>query len=228
MICTIHQPNYLPYPGFFDKASKCDLFILYDTAQFTKNSWQNRNRICSNNGWQWLTLPVEQSFGQKINEVKIHEPGRALQKNWKTIKSIYGKAPFFKKYSVTLQDIYLKKYIYLSRLNRDLIKAIATMIGLDTKFKETSDLPEISFKGTKALVEFCKLVNADTYLSGLSGKHYIDEKLFEDANINLIYQDFKYPVYKQFNSKEFHSVMSIIDVIFNCGHESIGVISNKI
>ena len=69
MIVAIHQPQYLPWLGYFDKIDKADIFVLLDDVQYKKNEWQNRNKILTATGWQWLTVPVKYNFGQKINEV---------------------------------------------------------------------------------------------------------------------------------------------------------------
>jgi hypothetical protein len=106
MICTVHQPNYLPYLGFFEKAYKSDIFILYDITQFKKNDWQNRNRICTPSGWDWITIPVIHEFGLKIKDTKINNPEKSLIKNWRAIQTTYGRAPYFKKYSTVLEEIY--------------------------------------------------------------------------------------------------------------------------
>ena len=228
MICTIHQPNYFPYPGFFEKASRSDVFILYDTTQFIKNGWQNRNKICTKDGWQWLSLPVVHRSGQYINEIKIHEPLRSLKKNWNTIKTVYGQAPFFKMYSAVFESFYSRDYVHLSTFNTNIIRSIADILGLKTRFILSSELQELKLRGTEALIALCKIVNADTYISGISGKNYVNEKLFEEANIKLVFQNYSYPVYSQFNNKVFQPMMSIIDVMFNCGSTSLNVITHKL
>ena len=221
MICAIHQPNYLPYAGFFDKAIKSDLFVLYDSAQFVKNGWQNRNRICVKHGWQWLSLPVRHRFGQTIKETEIFDPEKSLKHNWNTIKTVYGKAPFFTLYSKMMKQEYCKKSLYLSEFNCDLIISIANILGIKTKFILSSDLGPIRSKGTEALIEICKKVDSSTYISGNSGKNYVDEKLFKESNIKIIYQNYNYRDYKHFNNDVFQPMMSIIDVLFNCGPKTM-------
>jgi hypothetical protein len=105
MICSVHQPNYLPYLGFFEKAHRSNVFVLYDTTQFKKNDWQNRNKVCTKEGWQWISIPVLHDFGQKICEVKIKDPEKNLEKNWRSIKVTYGRAPHFKEYSPGFENI---------------------------------------------------------------------------------------------------------------------------
>lgn len=226
MICTVHQPNYLPYLGFFDKALRSDVFILYDTTQFKKNDWQNRNKICSKSGWQWISIPILHDFGQKIFEVKIDHLRKPLIKNWFTIKTIYGRAPYFKQYSSVFEKIYCQDFIFISDLNCELIIAIAGILDLKTKFVRSSGLPEINTKSTEALIELCKHVNADTYISGSEGRNYLNSDLFESKNIELLFQNYQHPEYVQFNSPTFQPYMSTIDLIFNCGPESLRVITS--
>ncbi len=227
MICTVHQPNYLPYLGFFDKASQSDLFIIYDTTQFKKNDWQNRNRLCSPEGWQWITVSILHSFGQKINEVEIDHTKKPLKNNWSKIQTVYGKAPFFKQYADIFDDIYKKEYRYIADLNCDLITAISKILGLNTKFIRSSELPSIETKSTQALVDLCNIVSADTYISGSEGKNYLDTNLFDESKIELRFQNYKHPVYRQFNNPEFQAYMSIIDLIFNFGKESLSILTGK-
>jgi hypothetical protein len=225
MVCAVHQPNYLPYPGFFDKLLKSDVFIIYDTAQFRKNNFQNRNRVCSTDGWQWLTVPVKHNFGQKIMDVEIENPRKSLKNNWMKIQTLYGKAPFFKQYSGTFENIYSNDYSNLAELNYDLITAICNVLNLNPKFIRSSSFGEIKSKSTEALIDMCKIAGADTYISGESGKNYLDTDLIKKSGISIIFQNFVQPVYKQFNNNTFQPNMSIIDLIFNCGSDSLKLIS---
>jgi len=224
LTCTIHQPNYLPYPGFFEKAYNSDVFVIYDTTQFRKNDWQNRNRICTYDSWQWLSVPVIHNFGQKIKDVRIDNAKKPLKKNWNSIKTIYGKAPFFRKYSDKLEEIYNRNYELVSDLNNDLIIFFAGIFELNTKFIKNSDLPLVSTFSTQALIDICKNVNADTYISGSEGKNYLQMELFEEAKIKVIFQNYKHPVYRQFNNNTFQPYMSVIDLIFNHGTESLNIL----
>src|SRR5829696_3796305 len=92
---AIHQPQYLPYLGFFHKLYHCDLFVALDNVQFQKNGVQNRNKIKTSQGWQWLTVPVLHDFGQLIQAVQISPNVPWQRKHWSTLVSNYGRAPFF-------------------------------------------------------------------------------------------------------------------------------------
>ncbi len=227
MICTVHQPNYLPYAGFFEKATRADVFVIYDTTQFKKNDWQNRNRICVNNSWQWVSVAVIHNFGQKINQVKIDASKKPLKKNWNSLKSVYGGAPYFKQYSGIFEEIYEKNYENIADLNWDLILAIAGILGVKTRFIKNSDLPPIDSFSTQALIDICKNVNADTYISGSEGRNYLQLDLFDKANMKVIFQNFKHPVYRQFNNEVFQPYMCILDLIFNCGDKSLEILTNN-
>lgn len=227
MICTIHQPNYLPYLGFFEKAYNSDIFVLYDTTQFKKNDWQNRNKLCIPGGWQWISMPILHDFGQKIFEVKIKDPEKNLVKNWRSIKVTYGRAPFFKDYSPVYEEIYLSKKEYVADLNISIIKAAAGQLGLKTKFIKSSELPEINSTSTQALIDITKHVNADTYISGAEGINYLDMDLWNSTGLKIIFQKYTHPVYTQFNSAEFQPYMNILDLLFNCGPGSLDVLLGK-
>ena len=226
MILSIHQPNYLPYLGFFEKASKSDVFILYDSTQFKKNDWQNRNKICTKNGWQWISIPVIHNFGQKIYETKIDVNKRPLKSNWQTLKTIYGRAPYFKMYELDFERIYNSEYEFICDLSCDLIILISKTLGLKTKFLRSTMLGEVQTKSTQALIDLCRCVDADTYISGSEGINYIQIDLFKMANINLKFQKFNHPIYTQFNYKNFIPFMSIIDLIFNLGPKSLQILSS--
>ena len=227
MICTIHQPNYLPYLGFFEKAYNSDIFVLYDTTQFKKNDWQNRNKLCTGNGWQWISLPILHDFGQKIMEVKIKDPGKSLAKNWRSIKVIYGRAPFFKEYAPEYEEIYNSGTELISELNSSIIQTAARQLGLKTRFIKSSELPEINTTSTQALIDINRFVNADTYISGAEGINYLDMDLWNGSGLKIIFQKYHHPVYKQFNSDEFQPYMNILDLIFNCGPGSLEVLLGR-
>jgi len=220
MIVTIHQPNYLPYLGFFDKMAKSDIFVIYDDAQFNKSDFQHRNRIRIYHGWKWLTVPVEKKR-IPINEVKI----RNEVKTWKGIKwsdahfrdihDNYKDTPYYSIYADELMRIYKRNYEKLVDLNMELIRFLMKAFDIDVKIVFSSDLGFIS-KSTQKLVEIVEALGGDVYLSGPKGRHYLDVSLFERKGIKVVFQDFKHPVYKQ-RYKGFVPNMAAIDALFNVG-----------
>jgi hypothetical protein len=227
MICTVHQPNYLPYLGFFEKAYRSDVFILYDTTQFKKNDWQNRNKLCANNSWQWISVPIMHDFGQKIYEVKIKDSAKSLAKNWRTLQVTYGKAPHFKKYAGDFESIYNSGIENISDLNCAIILKTAEFLGLKTKFVKSSELPMIESSSTQALIDLTKAVNADTYISGGEGINYLDMDLWNSTGLKIMFQKYHHPVYRQFNSETFQPYMNILDLLFNCGDDSLRVLTEN-
>lgn len=224
MICTVHQPNYLPYLGFFEKAYRSDIFILYDTTQFKKNDWQNRNKICTKDGWQWISVPVLHNFGQKIYEVNIKDAGRSLEKNWRSLKVNYGRAPYFKQYSPGFEEIYFSGIENLSELNCRIIIKAAEYLGIDTKFIRSSELPRIETVSTQALIDLTKLAGAETYISGGEGVNYLDMDLWNSTGLKILFQKYHHPVYRQFNSQVFQPYMNFLDLLFNCGDKSLEIL----
>lgn len=219
MILAGHQPEYLPYIGFFNKMTLCDKFILVDHVQFLKKSWQNRNRIRGANGEILLTVPVltKGKFYQKINEVEINNKLNWSEKHWKSISYNYSKAPFFDSYKGFFEELYSKKWGKLVDLNESIIKHILSELKINAKIIRSS---EINPQGTKTdmLIDMCKKLNADTYLSGEGGGEYVEESKFEENGLNHVYRDFHHPVYNQL-FRPFIPNMSVIDLMFNYGNE---------
>jgi len=220
MIVGIHQPNYLPYLGFFDKMAKSDIFVIYDDAQFNKSDFQHRNRIRIYHGWKWLTVPVEKKR-IPINEVKI----RNEVKTWKGVKwsdahfrdihDNYKDAPYYSVYADELIRIYKRTYEKLVDLNMELIRFLMKAFDIDVEIVFSSDLGFTS-KSTQKLVEIVEALGGDVYLSGPKGKDYLDVSLFKRKGIKVVFQDFKHPVYKQ-RYEGFVPNMAAIDALFNVG-----------
>ena len=117
MLIAIHQSHYLPWLGYIDKIDRADRFVVLDDVQFEKNDWQNRNRILSPQGWQWLTVPIIHKFGQRINDVKICSHSNWQKKHLHALSTNYSKADYFKKYWPIFKEIYSKKWKMLCNLN---------------------------------------------------------------------------------------------------------------
>lgn len=228
MIATIHQPNYIPWLGFFHKIAQSDVFVSLDIVQFTKNSFQNRNRIKTANGEMWLTVPVltKNRFGQLTNEIEINNSAKWGKKHWESIRQNYCKAKYFKSCSEFFENVYMnEKFTKLIDLNETILKFIIKTLGIQAKFIKASSL-DIRGKSTDLLIEICKAVGADTYLSGPSGKKYLEEQRFRDESIQLIYDDFHHPIYDQLFGP-FLPHLSIIDLMFNCGPRSLDILLGK-
>lgn len=224
-IVAIHQPNYLPWLGYFNKMARSNIFVLLDNVQYTKNGFINRNQIKTPQGASWLTVGVltKDRYGQLINEVKINNSLPWNSTHEKSIAQNYSQAPYFRNYISFLEDIYHRKWGRLADLNETLIKVMCEILAIrNVKFIRASEL-KVSGQSTELLVNICKAVGADTYLSGPSGSKYMDEELFKKDGISLRYSDFKHPTYRQLWG-DFIPDMSIIDLLFNEGEKSLDIL----
>jgi hypothetical protein len=213
---AILQSNYIPWKGYFDMINSVDEFILYDTAQFTKNDWRNRNKIKTHNGINWLTIPVKHSISQKINEIQVLNDLWKI-KHWKTISQSYSKSIFFKDYKTLFKDLYLNiSETFLSKINYNFICEINKILGIKTKISWSTDYDLIGGK-TERLVDLCKQAQATEYITGPAAKSYINEKMFLSEDIKITWMDYSgYPEYNQLFPHFEHGV-SILDLIFNEG-----------
>jgi hypothetical protein len=220
MIVAIHQPNFVPWLGYFYKIYKSDVFVILDNVQFTKNGFTNRNRIKTPQGELWLTVPIIQSgkFGQEIIECKIFNPQQSLGKILKTVESNYKKAPGFELYFGSFETILKNSGESLCDLNIALIHWVMDAFEIRTKMIRASELSNISGESTERLVSICKELKATSYLAGLGAKKYQEDALFLDQGIKVINSPFSYPAYPQL-WKGFMPSLSVLDVMFNCGKD---------
>ncbi|NPE27882.1 WbqC family protein [Methanococcoides sp. SA1] len=213
-VIAIHQPNYLPYLGFFDKMKKADLFIIYDDAQFNSRDFQQRNKIRTSINWNWLNVPIIKEK-KSINKIKIRSDENWNKKHFNSIRANYSKASYYSEYCRIFEQIYENNYEYLVDLNMDIIKAMCKCFNINTEIRLSSEF-NIKSKSTRKLIELVSACDGDTYLSGSGGNNYMDTSMFIESHINLIYQDFIPPVYSQ-RYPGFISNLSAIDYLFNEG-----------
>lgn len=217
---AILQSNYIPWKGYFDLINMVDEFIFYDEVQYTKNDWRNRNKIKTQQGIQWLTIPVRQeSLEQKIKDTKISDKKWNI-KHWRTISQNYAKAKYFKDYKDIFEELYLTcDEEYLSQINYKFITTINEILGIKTKLRWSSEF-ELVDGQTEKLLGICKDCNADIYLSGPAAKDYFNEELAKQENIKVEWMDYSgYKEYEQLNPPFEHGV-SILDLIFNEGNRA--------
>lgn len=217
---AILQSNYIPWKGYFDLINMVDEFIIYDDMQYTKNDWRNRNKIKTQNGIQWLTIPViQKSLEQKINETNIFDKKWNI-KHWRTIQQSYARAPFFNKYKGIFEEIYLNiDSENLSQINYIFIKEICNILNITTKLSWSSDYSYGDGK-TERLVRLVKAAQGNVYVSGPAAKNYLQEDLFNQEGIKVTWMDYSnYPEYNQCFPPFEHGV-SILDLLFNVGPEA--------
>lgn len=214
--CVVMQPNYIPWLGYFDLIKKSDVFVFLDHVQFSKQSWTQRNKIRDKNGEIILTIPIKHTPHKEacIHEILIDNDKQPLKKHLKSIQLNYTKAKNCN-FIDELEEIYTRDYERLMDLNIDLIKLGCKKFNLKSEFLFSSNL-DVKGKKVDALIDICKKVNSDHYLSPVGSKSYIDENnIFNKNGIQLEYQNFAHPTYQQIKYDNFVSHLSLIDFIFN-------------
>ena len=222
-VVAIHQPQFLPWLGYFDKLDRSDVFCLLDTVQYKKNEFQNRNRIKTADGWQWLTVPVTYRFPQRIYEVGVNQTVDWQRKHLQALKTNYSKAPHFGTYIARFEEFYQQSYEMLVDVNVACIRLLMDLFGLERKVVLGSSLQVETDDPTLRLVEICQALDGDTYLSGRDGAKYMDEDTFHKHQLELVFQGFNHPEYPQCYGP-FEPNLSVVDLLFNCGPEALPII----
>lgn len=215
---AIIQSAYVPWRGFFDLINRCDEYVIFDTVQFAKRHWHNRNKIITANGPCWITIPVvtKSRFEQPIDEVEISDTW--ADKHWRTLAMSYSHAPHFKTLSSRIEALYTAAAgeTLLTRINETFMREVATMLGVKTEItRDVQYRPE----GTRTarLLDICIKAKATHYLSGPSAQSYLDENVFREASIIVEWMQYPtYPAYPQVWGG-FEPAVSILDLLFNAG-----------
>jgi hypothetical protein len=228
MRVAIMQPTYLPWSGYFGLMQSVDLFIFLDSVQFAKRSWQQRNQIKTPQGSLWLTIPVLSKGKQEqtIREVMINQDADFSSQHRKAIEMNYKKARFFDAYGKTLLDKLQEPTKYMAEVTLGLIHEMKNALGIETKTALSSKL---NAQGAKAdlLAALCQEVGATEYISPPGSRVYLEESnAFKEIGIRVSYFDFHHPEYSQLFGS-FLPFMSCIDLLFNCGSESLEMIKKS-
>lgn len=225
MILTAHQPVYLPWLGLFHKISLADKFCFFDDVQYQPKDWNNRNKIKFNNGTSgWLTVPVLRKtyLERSYLEIEINNELPWQRKHWKSIEMNYKKASYFGLYEKELEKFYEVKWQFLSELNYEMLLFFMEKLCITVP---VSRMKDYNFEGQKSglVLDMCKKLGADIYIFGEQGKDYADLEAFHAAAIIPVFQKYNYPQYRQLHG-DFIPYLSIVDLLFNCGPESLSVI----
>jgi len=225
-VVAIHQPNYLPWLGYFYKIAHCDVFVFLDSVQYERRGFTNRNRIKTLQGPMWLTIGVltKGNWHQTVREVRIDDSVPWGEKHWKSIGQNYLKAPCFEEYAQRFQSTYQRSWEHLADLNEALVRDICHMLGIaGVEFRRAS-LLDASGAGSELLAAICREVGADTYLSGFGGKGYMEKEPFERSAVKVRDYDFAHPEYRQLWG-EFVPNLSVVDLLFNEGSRSLNILN---
>lgn len=220
-VLVAHQPNYLPWLGLFYKVAQADIWVLADDVQYATGSLINRNRIRTEKGWQWLTVPVRSRgrSGQRIGEVEIVAGDTWARKHWQALCWNYGKARYFSDYAEKLEGVYQKPWARLLDLNVALIEFVLKELNIDVELRFSSELA-LRQERTQRLVDMARECECTAYLAGDGGsRRYLALETFAVAGVECRFVEFVHPLYAQCQPG-FEYNMSALDLLFNCGPES--------
>jgi hypothetical protein len=218
---AIVQSNYIPWKGYFDLIAAVDEFILFDCVQFTKRDWRNRNKIKTEDGLRWLTIPVRSKgkYLQLIQETEIGDSSWRSE-HLEAIRHAYARARCFEGSWDWIERAYAAcESSLLSDVNATLILSVCELLGIPTKISRASDFELVQGRNER-LISLCRQVGASTYLSGPSARGYIDDDAFRSAGVSVEYMSYDgYPQYEQLHPPFEHGV-SIVDLLMNVGPDA--------
>ncbi len=228
MKIAVSQPTYLPWIGYFDLIDQVDVFVLLDDVQFEKQSWQQRNRIKTPLGLQWLTVPVmfRGRLGQFIKDVEVRD-FNFWRNHCRAIELNYRRTLFFDAYFERLASrLVCTDATLMADLNIRLIEWFMSVFGINTQLILSSNLAQTG-RRTERLVNICKAVGADQYVSPLGSAAYLleEQEMMADHGINLVFQNYQHPEYRQ-QFLPFVPYASALDLLFNEGERSLEIIKS--
>ena len=222
----IIQSNYVPWRGYFDFIEEVDFFVFHDDLQYTKGDWRNRNYIKGPTGIQRLTVPVHYLRNdQLIQDTEIDYSRDWVGKHRRILENAYKNAPYFPDMMALWLPVCEKRPRTISRLNLDLIFGICSHLGINTPMILSSILAPNGTK-TDRIIDVCKKVGADTYVSGPAAKSYLDETALNRHGISLEWKSYAYDPYPQLFG-DFIEIVSILDLIANCGPDSRALLKSR-
>lgn len=223
MICAIHQPNFFPWMGYFNKIATVDVFVFLDQVDFAKSGhsmqcYTNRVGILRNGEASWIHCPVlREHGGQPIDTVRINNALDWRNKMKKILKDCYQATQYYDVVSSYIFELIDYQTDYISEYNIHIISELVKELDLKTKLVKQAQF-HTKEHSTKLLIELVKANKCDSYLYGGGGMKYQQNELFEEQGIELVSQNYQFPKYEQ-TSQSFVSGLSILDTLFYCGFE---------
>lgn len=222
MIAAIHQPEHLPWLGFFNKMANADEIIILDNVQYRKRYFQNRNKILVNGAGMYIGVPVKlENYRKKtIVDMEIYSDKEVPweKKYLKTIEYNYKQHPFFNEYYPFFEALISRHLTSLYDFNMEIINYFAEALKIDTKFIRASELFPVGSK-SDLILDISKRAGADVYLSGPAGRDYMELDRYEMEGVEVWFNDFEHPSYTQKGSSQFVPYLSTLDLLMNVGAE---------
>lgn len=217
---ALTQSSYIPWKGYFDLINMVDEFIIFDSVQYVKRSWRNRNYIKGSEGRLLLSIPVHFKHQQRQNIYDIVvADDRWRQKHWKSISINYNKSRFFQAFREPFETLYLgERTSSISQINYQFIRAICHMLDIKTKITFDTEYHYKHETGNiETIIALLQHADTDIFINGPTAQQYMSKEIFADHNIELQWMEYgNYPQYMQLHPPFEHHV-SILDLIFNEG-----------
>lgn len=224
MRIAIHQPHYFPWVGYFDKMAKADAFVLLDEVQFEKGSAMIRNRVLDQKGEiKYITISADTSdfLNKKYSEHLVKDAQKCFDKQMNMLQNYYHRAAYKKEIMPLLEEFFARDYATVCQWTCGSIELIRQLLDIHTPLIYQSAIDyDRERKRSDLVYAICEALGADVYLSGRGASmRYLKRDEFRGNGIDIAFQDFEHPVYKQLNGNDFVPGVSILDMLFNCGIE---------
>lgn len=227
-LVAIHQPNFFPWLGYFDKIRRADRFVFLDDAQFPKTGgvWSNRVKILQQGKARWLTAPIDRAYTgvRKIDEMRFSAQEDWREKTLKTLHAAYGRAAFFETTLALLAPLVAYQDDDLAAYNIHAITVLCTALGLDTMKLMRSSTFNSDAVGTERLIALTRAVGGTAYLCGGGAEGYQEDALFAAGGVELVYQNFRSASYPQAGTAEFVPGLSVIDALMYMGPDAVAAL----
>lgn len=220
-VVVIHQPDFIPYLGFFDRLLKADIYVVFDNVQYVRSSrgWTSRDKIKTKNGEKWISVSTQKASRDiLINQVLLSKDENWRRDNINLIRENYKKSPYYDEIMPYILELYDYQCEKMMDFNLESIKMLLKLFDIQVDIVTASELNPVG-KSNTLIIDIMKKLGCNQYLSGVGARDYYVPELYEEAGINVIWQDFKHPVYKQ-QFEGFIPYLSSIDLLFNCGIEA--------
>jgi hypothetical protein len=231
MIVAIHQPHFIPWLGYLHRMSQADLFIVLDHVQFERRNYQNRTRIRIDGEARWLTVPViQRSQKERIIDKEIDNRDGARpwgRLHFSTLRYAYRKAGYFSAFAPALKAIFEKHWDRLVDLDAAMLEFLRDAFSIGTRIVRSS---ELDVEGAKSdlILRLCRAVRADALLAGFGGSRgYLDMEQFARHGIEIMPHRFLHPTYEQCGAGPFVPGLASLDLLFNAGPQSRGVLTGE-
>jgi WbqC-like protein len=225
MVVALHQPNFFPWLGYFDKLVRADAFVLLDNVQFSKTggTWSNRVRLLAGDVPGWVTLPVIRAYSgvRLVREMQIDNRQPWRRKFLQTLRTDYARAKHFSAVFPEVARLVENDTDSLVDFNRHAITELCRLMEIDTNKVVLGSSLSVGGHATDLLVSTVRAVGGSTYLCGGGAEGYLEEEKFERAGLRLIHQHFLHPIYPQGANDAFVPGLSCIDALMHCGFRGV-------